>query len=118
MNVLVAEDNKNEMTAISIGLRRFGHGVKMVENGLQALEMLKNFFFDLVISDYKMPQLDGLDLIKKIQKNYPALPVLLISACDFGEIRKKFKNNGKIYFLAKPFDMTQLKEAILKIFPP
>ncbi len=115
MNVLVAEDNKNAMIALSIGLTRLGYGVTTVENGLEGLEAIESAHFDLIITDYRMPKLDGAGLVKAVQEKYPDLPVLVISAYDLRDIRKRFKKSANIYFLSKPFELNQLTEKIEQI---
>jgi len=115
VNVLVAEDNKNAMIALSIGLGRLGYGVTTVGNGLEAIQALENTHFDLVITDYRMPKLNGAGLVKIVQEKYPDLPVLVISAYDLRDIRKKFKKSANVYFLSKPFELSQLTETIEQI---
>ena len=115
MNVLVAEDNKNAMIALSIGLARLGYGVTTVENGLEGLDAIENAHFDLIITDYRMPKLDGAGLVKAVQEKYPDLPVLVISAYDLRDIRKRFKKSATIHFLSKPFELSQLAETIEQI---
>ncbi|NOY76417.1 MAG: response regulator [Calditrichaeota bacterium] len=115
MNVLVAEDNKNAMIALSIGLSRLGYAVTTVANGLEAIQALEQGNFDLVITDYRMPKLDGAGLVRVVQTKYPGLPILVISAYDLRDVRKKFKKSENVYFLSKPFELSQLTETIERI---
>jgi len=115
VNVLVAEDNKNAMIALSIGLSRLGYAVTTVANGLEAIQALEQGNFDLVITDYRMPKLDGAGLVRVVQTKYPGLPILVISAYDLRDVRKKFKKSENVYFLSKPFELSQLTETIERI---
>ena len=115
MNVLIAEDNKNAMIALSIGLSRLGYEVTTVGNGMEALRAMEDENFDLVITDYRMPMLNGAGLVDEIQGKHTNVPVLVISAYDLRDVRKKFRKNVNIHFLSKPFDLSQLTEAIEKM---
>ncbi len=115
MNVLIAEDNKNAMIALSIGLGRLGYEITSVENGLEAINALENAHFDLVITDYRMPKLNGAGLVKIVQEKYPDLPVLVISAYDLRDIQKRLNKGAHVYFLSKPFELSQLTETIEQI---
>lgn len=78
-NILIVDDNKVGLAARKAVLEELGHRITTVTAGDEALEHLKNSRFDLVITDCRMPKMDGLDLIKRIRAGNPAIPVILLS---------------------------------------
>ncbi|MGA3203715.1 MAG: response regulator [Bryobacteraceae bacterium] len=73
------DDNKLGLSARKCVLEELGHRISTAANGVDALELFANFKFDLVVTDYKMPRMDGLELIRALRKTSPGLPVILIS---------------------------------------
>lgn len=81
-------------------------------NGKEALKILKNKKFDLVISDVKMPIMDGIELLKKIEDMNDQTPVIMMSATQQASEFDDFKNI--IGFLEKPFKIYELAELVLQ----
>src|SRR3546814_607065 len=77
--ILVAEDDTAVKSFVSRALAHRGHRVTSVEDGVQALEALDGDSFDLLITDIVMPSLDGIGLALKVAKDFPSLPVLLMT---------------------------------------
>ena len=78
-SILLVDDNKLGLSARRCVLEELGHRIATASNGVDALEQFANHEFDLVVTDYKMPRMDGLELIAGIRKTAPELPVILIS---------------------------------------
>jgi len=78
-SILLVDDNKLGLSARKCVLEELGHRISTAANGADALELFANFKFDLVVTDYKMPRMDGLELIRALRKTSPGLPVILIS---------------------------------------
>jgi CheY-like chemotaxis protein len=78
-NILLVDDNKLGLTARKCVLEELGHRIATASNGADALEQFSNESFDLVVTDYKMPRMDGLEFIVKLRKIDPGMPVILIS---------------------------------------
>lgn len=118
LNVLIVDDEPG----IREGLRtlidwdRYEFSVQdTAENGVEALEKLKNGRYDLIITDIRMPELDGLELIKRINAQDPAIKILILSGySDFSYARQAMVYGVKGYLL-KPIGPDELVEAILKI---
>ena len=86
------------------------------ENGLKALDKLKDSRFDVVVTDNFMPEMDGLTLLRWIKQGYPELKVLLVTAYGDWTSHVKANSLGACRFIDKPVRMTQLKETIRELF--
>jgi CheY-like chemotaxis protein len=78
-SILLVDDNKLGLSARKTVLEELGHSIWTASNGVDALEQFGSGKFDLVVTDYKMPRMDGLELIVGLRKITPNLPVILIS---------------------------------------
>jgi CheY-like chemotaxis protein len=77
--ILLVDDNAHGLAARKNVLEELGHHTVTASSGVDALEHLATHRFNLVITDYKMPRMDGLELIVRLRKQTPDLPVILIS---------------------------------------
>ncbi len=78
-SILLVDDNKLGLSARKSVLEELGHRIATASNGVDALEQFGDRKFDLVVTDYKMPRMNGLELIVGLRKIAPDLPVILIS---------------------------------------
>lgn len=78
-NILLVDDNKLGLSARKCVLEELGHMIATASNGAEALEMFGARKFDLVVTDYKMPKMDGMQLIAAIREASTGMPVILIS---------------------------------------
>jgi CheY-like chemotaxis protein len=77
--ILLVDDNSNGLKARKSVLEEHGHSVVMACGGEDALERFLREKFDLVVTDYKMPGMDGVELISRLRQLRPAVPVILVS---------------------------------------
>jgi CheY-like chemotaxis protein len=77
--ILLVDDNANGLKARKTVLEDLGYGIVTASNGHDALERFTPQKFDLVVTDYKMPRMDGLELIVNLRRLAPELPIVLIS---------------------------------------
>jgi CheY-like chemotaxis protein len=78
-SILLVDDNANGLKARKMVLEELGYDIVTASNGRDALEQFKPHAFDLVVTDYKMPYMDGIELIAALRKREPGLPIVLIS---------------------------------------
>ena len=78
--ILVVDDDRSIRNMLNIVLKRNGYGVTTEDSAESALNRLKNEFFDLIISDIKMPGISGIELLRKIKTLQPEVPVIMITA--------------------------------------
>lgn len=77
--ILLVDDNANGLSARQSVLAELGHRITTASSGAEALEQFAHHKFDLVITDYRMPRMDGLELIAQLREKSPEMPVILIS---------------------------------------
>jgi CheY-like chemotaxis protein len=118
VTIVVVEDNNDVRTHLGIFLDRSNAEVVLVDNALEGLEAIKNTLPDLVLSDLKMPGVDGFELLGKIRGLGPdaggSVPIIAMSAVLGGE-RASILNAGFKACLPKPFTPERLLETILTV---
>ena len=104
--ILVVEDFEQTRVFVQKSLERKGFDVVLAKNGMEALAFLQTNAFDLVITDYEMPSMNGIQFISEMRENsfFSQTPVILLSA-NYGIIQKKTQDLGINCFLPKPFDI-------------
>jgi len=107
--ILVVDDDVNLLDLLVDTLSGIGYQAVGVPDSVTALERLKNEKFDLMISDIKMPGMDGIGLLKRVRRYYPRMPVLLITGYPSAEMIGRASADG---FLAKPFRISHIEELI------
>ena len=110
--ILVADDERHLRSALFTALTRLGHAVELAENGQEAVNKFQEQKFDLVISDLKMPALDGMGVLKAVKKISPATPVILMTAYGTVESAVDAMREGALDFLLKPFPAGVIEEAV------
>jgi len=89
-----------------------GYEVMVANSGQEALEILERNPIDVVVSDVRMPDIDGLQLLSEIKKRYPQTKVILMTAYGSPEMRKEASRRGSIFYIEKPFEIDRLNELI------
>ena len=77
--ILLVDDNVNGLTARKTVLEELGHKITTASSAAEALEHFNSHKFDLVVTDYKMPRMNGLELIAQLRAQAPQLPIVLVS---------------------------------------
>jgi CheY-like chemotaxis protein len=77
--ILLVDDNANGLSARQSVLEELGHRIATAASGAEALEQFGRHKFDLVVTDFRMPRMDGLELIVRLRKQSPEIPIILIS---------------------------------------
>ena len=113
-NILYAEDDRQMQSAIYKFLNRMGFEVALADNGFEALSLFLEGSYQLVLTDYEMPFMDGLILATNIKKKSPATPVILLTGCDSDDNIDKLEAGKSLFssIIFKPFKMNELQNAI------
>ncbi len=110
--ILIVDDNPNMSTLLAEMLEVFDYESVRASDGNEALEELDRGNFSMIITDMRMPNMTGLELLEKVKEKYPKLPVVLISGYSVdGETVESgsVKPDG---FLAKPFLMSDIEQLL------
>jgi two-component system phosphate regulon sensor histidine kinase PhoR len=111
--ILVADDHQEIRNFLEEVLTKLGgFRVKSVGDGLSALSLVQELKPDLVITDHQMPNLKGLELIRRVRQNNPFLPVILITGESSEKLAIDAVRVGATDYLAKPFDPDQLLQVV------
>ena len=111
-NILLAEDDENMREFLASALRRAGHEVTAVGDGVKALYALTDSPVDLLLADVVMPGLDGIELARRAAKSQPQLKVMFITG--FAAVALKARDQGPTgaRVLSKPFHLKDLVRQI------
>jgi len=112
MRILIAEDDSILADGLCRSLRRSGYAVDSVRDGLAADSALSVQPFDLLILDLGLPQLPGLEVLRKLRTRNSRLPVLILTAADSVEQRVKGLDLGADDYMAKPFALSELEARV------
>jgi len=110
--ILVAEDDSSVRTFVFKALSLRGHDVATVDDGVQALEALKKEAYQLLVTDIVMPGLDGIALALRAGRDYPDLPILLMTGYSAERQRAHNLDRLAIRFILKPFTLQQICDAV------
>jgi CheY-like chemotaxis protein len=118
-NVLIIDDEPTWLRITSYILRNHGYGVRTAGSGVEALKALSSFKPDLILSDIRMPDMNGFDLVDNL-KHLPgtaSTPVVFFSAIDDYDARKVARTLGAVDFLVKPFNEDEVSTILAKHLP-
>jgi len=111
-SILVVDDERSMRDFLKILLIKEGYQVETVSGGLQALEVIEEHTFNLVITDIRMDGMDGLELLSSIKEKHPALPVVMITAFASPDDAVFAMKNGAFDYVSKPFNVDEIKSVI------
>jgi len=112
--ILVVDDELNMRLVLSAMLKKEGFEVLVAADGVHALKILKEQTCAVVITDLKMPNLDGMELLSSVAKHYPSIPVIIITAYGTIATAVDALKKGAFDYITKPFEQQELKNVIHK----
>jgi DNA-binding response OmpR family regulator len=108
MRVLIAEDDSGLCDVLARGLREHDYVVDAVREGEDAVKYLRSYSYELVILDWRMPGMSGLDVVRWMRRHNQPAPVLMLTARDAHADRVTGLDQGADDYLVKPFDFAEL----------
>lgn len=108
VRILVVDDSPESREICQRVLQKEGYGVHSVDDGRKALDELKATRFNLIITDLKMPETDGMALLKNIKEIDPKICVIVMTGYPDKESKAKAIELGASGYLAKPLDVSEL----------
>jgi len=113
--ILVVEDEDNTRHALTKLLTREGYFVEGVANGYEALLYLRRQPVNLIVTDIKMPRMDGITFLRELNKNFPKSNVIMITAYGGVDSYLEAMNLGAFEYINKPVQIDELKIIMEKI---
>jgi two-component system, probable response regulator PhcQ len=108
--ILIVDDEVDFLSSMRRALRKEPYAVLTAENGVEALRILRAHDVSLVVSDYMMPEMDGLTLIKRIQTGHPRILTIMLTALSEIDIAMRAINEAGVYkFILKPVEILNLR---------
>lgn len=112
--IFVVDDNGDYLQTLVFFLKRQGYDAYGFEDPQLCLNQLTLLRPDLILSDYEMPHMNGLEFVKEVNRMLTNIPCLLVTGSIMPELPKKALNEGCAGILSKPFDISELIDAIEK----
>lgn len=113
-NILIVDDEQSYRQLLSLVFQQQGNTIRTAMNGRQALELLAAEPADVIISDVKMPDMDGIEMLRAVRETLPDLGVILMTAFASVETAREAFKLGADDFIQKPFDVEELKLIVRK----
>ncbi|MDO9529536.1 MAG: sigma-54 dependent transcriptional regulator [Syntrophales bacterium] len=114
--ILVVDDELNMRLVLKAMLKKENYEVATASNGLKALDILATSDVAVIVTDLKMPGLDGMGLLEKTVRDYPSIPVIIITAHGTIDTAVDALKKGAFDYITKPFEQDDLKNVINKAF--
>ncbi|RMD64184.1 MAG: response regulator [Alphaproteobacteria bacterium] len=111
-HILLAEDDNSMREFLAKALRRAGHEVVAVGDGLDALAQMDDGHFDLLLADVVMPGLDGIEVARRATKKQPGLKVMFITGFAAVALRAREQSPKDARVLSKPFHLRDLVDQV------
>jgi DNA-binding response OmpR family regulator len=110
LRLLVVDDSPEIVNVLSCAMELSGHSVDEAYDGMEAIELLRNNTYDVVITDAEMPRLNGIEVCKYLRARFPNVYVIGVSGSL--PALKAFKDAGADICFSKPFSIGKVEEAI------
>jgi len=107
-NILLVEDEENMHEALKLNLEMEGYSVTSAYNGTEGLKAVQNEYFDLIVMDIMLPEIDGITVTENIRLQHNDVPILILSAKNTGSDRVLGLKKGADDYLTKPFNLEEL----------
>ena len=114
-SILLVEDEENLQDALTLNFEMEGYEVTSVYDGAEALKAVHNEYFDLIVLDVMLPEIDGISVCENIRLFNSEIPILMLSAKNSSSDRVIGLQKGADDYLTKPFDLTELLLRVKKL---
>ena len=116
--ILVADDESHILNVVSLKLRNAGYRVITASDGQEALELAQAEKPDLLITDYHMPHLSGIELCRRLKQDAQtnSIPAIMLTARGYQLEEQDQEDNGILEMLSKPFSPRQLLSTVNQVF--
>jgi two-component system, chemotaxis family, chemotaxis protein CheY len=118
MKILIADDSKAMRMIVVRTMRQAGfngHDITEAENGREAFEMSRAEDFDLILSDWNMPEMSGIELLQALRASGSTIPFCFVTSEGSEEMRSQAEQSGALGLIAKPFTSEAFAEALAEV---
>jgi two-component system NtrC family response regulator len=112
--VLIVDDEERMAAVVASALARAGYDCETFRDGAAALAAVAERGADIVVTDWKMPQMDGIELLRRLHAQWPELPVILLTAYGNVPSAVAAMRDGAFDYVTKPFDNDELRAAVAR----
>ena len=113
--LLIVEDNKDTRLLLKEYFESLDYYIEICENGVEALAILKKKEFTILITDIRMPKMDGITLIGEVKRIYPKLGLIMMTAFSSVYSEVDVRRVGVDDYISKPFNFEDMKEKVEKL---
>ncbi len=115
--VLIVDDEETLTWSMakSLSKDKDKYEVLIANNGREALQLLKTNKIDLVITDIRMPDINGLDLLVMIKKEFAETKVIIMTAYGSSDVQKEANQRGSLFYIEKPFEISEIRKIIINL---
>jgi DNA-binding NtrC family response regulator len=103
LKVMLVDDEEIVCKRLKTALEKYGYEVDVFQGGVPAIERLKEKQYDIVVTDIRMDDVDGLDVLKAVRKGSPRTKIIMITGYATAEVAREAQAKGAFAFIAKPF---------------
>ena len=114
IKVLVADDEELIRWSLTQTLTSSGYSVDQALNGREVISSLENNTYDVIVTDYNMPELNGIEVLAIIRSMGIHLPVIVISAYFSNKLKEETISSGAFECISKPFEMDDVLDVVKK----
>ncbi|MBU1099342.1 MAG: sigma-54 dependent transcriptional regulator [Bacteroidetes bacterium] len=115
LSILLIDDEPNQLEVLKSYLSRRGHTIYTALNGRLGIDIIKEFQIDMVITDFRMPEMTGLEVLKQISVINPEIDVVLVTAYGNVDQAVDIMKSGAYDYLSKPVDLDELTNLIKRV---
>lgn len=113
--ILIVDDEDIARANMEHVLRKDGYNCKSANNGVEALKILKDDDIDLIISDLKMDQMDGLELLEEVNRSHHDIPMIMVTGFATVDSAVKALKSGAAHYLGKPVNLNELRKTVKEV---
>jgi DNA-binding NtrC family response regulator len=114
LTVMLVDDEEIVCKRLKTALEQDGYAVDVFQDGAAAIDRLKEKQYDIVVSDIRMDEVDGLDVLRAVRKSSPRTKIIMITGYATAEVAREAQAKGAFAFIAKPFRPRDLRELLEK----
>ncbi|HQE91189.1 MAG TPA: response regulator [Anaerolineae bacterium] len=116
-HILVVDDDPAVVMTLAASLERLSEAyvIETCLHALEALHKIEQQPYNLLITDYRMPGMNGLELVKAVRHIVPTMPVIMMTAYGTGDLRQEADKLGHITFVDKPFTVKQIRDIVSRL---